>query len=129
MTTWKHWTTALVLTTAFAICFVIAGCETTERDMGITITPSAIVVGDNASISLTASQATEDQTLLLPLDWWVSNPELGTIVASSGYTAVYVSKGVAGVNIIGVRDQRNAKGVASITQEEEEEEEEETSTE
>jgi hypothetical protein len=126
MSTRKHWTTAIVLTTAFAVCFILAGCEKTETDLAISILLSSDTVAGKASITCTATPVdtageTSENPLLLPLEWWVSNPELGTVVADAGYTAVYVSKGTAGGNIIGVRDQRDAEGVVGITHISEEE--------
>lgn len=54
--------------------------------------------------------------IALPLVWRVSNPALGGIAASGGYSAVYESSGVEGQNYVYVEDQFDRQGVAVIVQ-------------
>jgi|GEM_PF-2903987 hypothetical protein len=63
-----------------------------------------------------ASSTNLADRLFLPLEWSVSNPGLGQILASGGYSAVYRSVGGEGVNVVIVRDQAGREGIASVTQ-------------
>ena len=96
----------------------IVGCETTEStDTVITVTSSSSTLeGSLATATLTASTASTNTALALPLVWTVANPALGNIRASAGLTAVYESTGKVGNNIVTVRDQGQAEGIATIVQ-------------
>jgi hypothetical protein len=55
--------------------------------------------------------------LSLPLQWSVSRPELGIIVASGGYAATYMAAdGTTGDNTVLVKDQYEAEGFALVRQ-------------
>jgi len=56
------------------------------------------------------------QDLSLPLVWSVSDPALGQITHSSGYSAAYARTAINGVNNITVRDQYGLDGVATVNQ-------------
>jgi hypothetical protein len=55
-------------------------------------------------------------TLFLPLEWSVSDPSLGTIISSAGFSAVYRSTGKVGDNVVTVRDQGDAAGTTVVVQ-------------
>ena len=98
--------------------FWVAGCESTSTaDSAITVTPSAVTLTDsNRTVMLAASLASSNKVLVLPLNWSVSDPSLGTIKASQGLSAVYESTGHVGNNTVTVRDQASSDGLALITQ-------------
>ena len=89
------------------------GCDSSSSGTNITIEPSSVFLPTEVgSVAFTASGSTN---LLLPLEWSVSNPELGGILRSEGLTAIYGSTGQAGNNAITVRDQGGREGVAVVT--------------
>ena len=94
----------------------IVGCETTTTtDNVITISPASVTLtNDWATATFTASFASTNVALALPLEWSVSDPARGTIRASGGLTAIYEGKNVAGNNVITVRDQGNSSGIAVV---------------
>ena len=115
---------------------LLTGCETTD-DTGaaLTVTPSAPTLSGstgtvrfevgggqttptptNATNSVISSTAAADVDLSLPLVWSVSQPALGRITWSSGRSAIYTRSGGAGVNIVTVRNQYGAEGIATVTQ-------------
>ena len=116
----KHWKYG-----SLAACVVLAivglglvGCEDVHTSgQAITVTPSSQALGASSGETavFTASAAT-NATLFLPLVWSVSNPSLGSISGRGGLSAVYTSTGRTGGNTITVRDQGEAEGVASVTQ-------------
>ena len=55
-----------------------------------------------------------DSQIFLPLEWSVSQPELGIIRSSAGYVAVYESFGGRGQNIVMVHDQVGRAGIAVV---------------
>lgn len=115
----KYGVSGLMVGMALLAVAMVAGmgCETTETtETVITVSPgSATLHGGLATTNLTAS-VSENTTLALPLVWSVSNPALGNIQGSSGLTAVYTSTGRAGNNVVTVRDQGQAEGIATIVQ-------------
>jgi len=105
-----------------AIGFTV-GCEKVRQDKDITITLSSDTISSTGAVTCVASlsvplanTSNTVNTLFLPLEWWVGDPSLGTIAASAGYSAVYVSSTNAGANTISVRDQRGNSGTIGITQ-------------
>jgi hypothetical protein len=72
----------------------------------------------------TGSEPTETYTgsggglraLALPLEWSVSDPNLGSIREATGDRAVYVRTSALGMNVITVKDQYGAEGVATVNQ-------------
>ncbi len=111
------WRLGILVAAVFAVASLV-GCETTETaDSVITVTPaSSTLNGTLATATLTASTASTNMALALPLVWTVANPSLGNIRASTGLTAVYESTGRVGNNIVTVRDQGQAEGMATIVQ-------------
>ena len=103
------------------LCFAalnFAGCEEARGLTGLTITPSVVQMtsGSNSNwVDFVVSNVTSN-SLVLPLQWAVSKPELGYIAHSSGYSARYFRYAVSGDNIVIVRDQYNNEGFALIKQ-------------
>jgi hypothetical protein len=97
----------------FTTGLLLTGCESSTTNTNITINPSSETrsAGDDVHVLLTAAGSTN---LYLPLKWSVSNSELGHIQESAGYSAVYESYGLAGNNVIEVKDQGTAEGVAVV---------------
>jgi len=97
----------------------MAGCEsTTSADSAMTVDPPSVdLTVSNRTQVFTAALTTTNTTLVLPLNWSVSNPALGTIKASQGVTAVYESAGNVGENTVTVRDQTgNSEAMALVRQ-------------
>jgi hypothetical protein len=116
-----------------AIVFVVVfpmlqvGCEEAEGVDGLTISPSAhSLSGDEGRKTFTAYSSGALETtngvgsalsgLALPLVWSVSDSTLGSIVASSGITAIYERTAANGVNTITVIDQYANEGYATVSQ-------------
>ncbi len=114
----------LLLATLAVVAAVNMGCEsteTTESAITVTVEPAGgVLVGRNATATLTASIMIADsnstESLVLPLEWNVSEGSLGAITKSGGLSAVYVSNGREGANTISVKDRIGRKGVAAVTQ-------------
>ena len=118
---------------------LLAGCEAYSSDnREITITPRTVALtndvnwsvtftadvgGGGTNMSLKASSSTnglpvaaDNDRLYYPLEWSVSDPNLGVIVSSTGNSAVYRSfANRAGLNIVTCRDQSEREGLASVT--------------
>lgn len=107
-----------------AVAAVNLGCEsteTTESAITVTVEPvGGVLVGKNATATLTASimiaDSNKTESLVLPLEWNISNGGLGAITKSAGLSAVYVSNGKEGANTISVKDRIGRSGVAAVTQ-------------
>ncbi len=113
--------------TAIVAGLFIAGCETGGDTVGLTIDPSFVDLAANANTNGVVTTNSNVQTftvetnglrlLSLPLTWSVSDPSLGNIAASGGYSASYVINGTnSGDNSITVKDQYGAEGVATVVQ-------------
>ena len=96
----------------------IAGCDaTTTADTVITISPAdTVLTTSNRTAVFTASLASTNRTLVLPLIWTVGDGSLGAIKSSQGLSAVYESTGNLGNNTVIVRDQTYSEGMASVLQ-------------
>lgn len=107
-----------VAVAALLCWWVVAGCESTSTvDSVITVAPTNVVLtASSLTATFTASMASTNRTLALPLVWTVSDGSLGAIQSSQGLTAVYVSTGKLGNNAVTVRDQTYAEGMALVTQ-------------
>ena len=94
----------------------MVGCESTQTtDNVITINPESVTVtNDWATLTFTASMASSNVSLALPLVWSVSDPARGIIRASGGLTAIYEGRNVGGNNTITVRDQGDNSGIAVV---------------
>jgi hypothetical protein len=118
MKTVKEWVVSGVAITVLA-GMAMMGCETTKsEDNVITVTPAnTTLTNDYATVVLTASSASTNGALALPLRWSVSNPERGTVSASGAMMAVYRGNRLNGENMITVRDQGDNEGVAVVFKE------------
>jgi hypothetical protein len=112
---------------AVVVGALIAGCETGGDTVALTVVPNFVDLSSTVSTNSTVTNAitqtfTVDtnglRKLSLPLEWSVSDTNLGIIGASGGYSASYVRTSVSnhGDNAITVQDQYGAKGVATVRQ-------------
>lgn len=105
---------------AIVAVMAIAACDTTKNQnssLSVTSSPTGPLTGAGATATLTLSSVDTNVTLNLPLVWTVSDPNLGGIKSSAGISAVYESRGLAGNNVVTVRDQGEAEGLIVINQE------------
>ncbi len=100
-------TEALILSPTSA-SFAFSNTTVTNTTNGV-----SGVVGDSVVFTVVGGY----RELSLPLAWSVTDPNLGTVASSGGYSAVYKAyEGRHGVNAIRVQDQYAAVGVAQIDQ-------------
>lgn len=121
-----------------------SGCgDDAETDTALSIDPAkSVITGQGTTVFLTVwdpdnavyesipaqrakfgSQDSEttitnglSSQIMLPLEWSVSNPSLGRIYMSRGYSAVYESLGGRGQNIVIVTDAVGREGLAVVEQ-------------
>lgn len=107
------------------VWIVIIGCETRDEVSSevLSIKPSEVVLsGSSNTVTFAVDTMVRDyngisvRSVNLPLRWEVSNTALGDIVAHQGYNAVYARTSQTGVNVITVRDNSGAEGVATVSQ-------------
>jgi len=105
--------TAVVLVIGLAIGSVMTGCEGSGD--ALNVYPVNSGMGTNVTtVSLSVVSSTKE--IVFPLEWSVSNPALGSITSTSGYSAVYTRTAVNGMNNITVRDQNWTEGKATVNQ-------------
>lgn len=121
MKTTKKW--IIGLTTAAILAFLAAGCEDADTGSAMSVTPeTSNLSGQGATVVLTAKLpgtsmvSNRSDQIILPLSWSVSNPSLGGILSSRGYTAVYESNGKDGQNVVIAEDAYGHEGLAVINQ-------------
>lgn len=100
---------------------LLTGCEEAKGAHALTVTPSYIDLRVGMVTNTTSTQTfvvtNGLRELSLPLEWSVSNPELGSINHRGGNSASYITyTGKSGDNTIFVKDQYDAEGVATIRQ-------------
>ena len=89
------------------------GCDQGGGHDELTISPEEQELSYNSeTVRFTVVDGLRE--LSLPLEWTVSNPGLGKIVAHEGTNAIY-RRYAAGVNIVTVMDQYRAEGIAAVT--------------
>jgi hypothetical protein len=89
------------------------GCEEAKGLRGLRIDPSNVTVTPSSNtVVFTVTGVTN--LLALPLAWSVTDPSVGTIIANSGYTALYRSSRRSGQNIVTARDQYGNEGHATV---------------
>lgn len=95
---------------------VFSGCEEATGLQGLTITPNSVTLttGTNTVVFKVTGGVSND--LQLPFMWSVSDSSLGTIIASSGYTATYKRTDNNGENLVTVIDQYDNEGYATVDQ-------------
>lgn len=94
------------------------GCETAEGLEGVNVTPSHVTLPEATNTVTFTVVVTSNSTkqFTLPLTWSVTDPSLGTIVQSSGYTALYERTDKNGQNTVVVRDPYGSEGYAIVEQ-------------
>jgi hypothetical protein len=97
------------------------GCEEAKGTMALTVSPSFVdlsgdLVGGTNGVVQTFTVTAGTRDLSLPLEWRVSNPALGQIAGSGGFSASYQHTGARGDNAILVKDQYGAEGIATVHQ-------------
>ncbi len=98
-----------------AVGLMLSGCEeTTGRALTVTPTTASLTGTSNSVVFAVSTNSLRD--LSLPLEWRVTNPGLGSINSVGGMSAIYQPSGAAGDNIIIVRDQYGAEGMATVNQ-------------
>ena len=98
------------------VAAVMAGCESSsDSGSAIQVEPSNAELIGAGSVVFTAVVST-NFNLILPLEWSVDDPALGSISGNGGVTAVYVGNNRVGANTISVRDQLDRAGVAVVNQ-------------
>ena len=135
---------ALASLAVIGACGWTTGCDRAETDTALAVDPArSTISGTGATVFLTAfdpdqgvytyspepseyraakaswdSEASQtnalNSQLILPLKWQVSNPSLGRIARSAGYSAVYESFGGRGQNYVTVEDQVGREGIAVV---------------
>ena len=118
---------ALLTLCAFALSigFLITGCESGKGLESLFISPESVTLtATNKTVIFTAggeSLSTNDTgvvtSLARPLQWYVSDPALGSITKSSGTQAVYTRTSANGDNTVIVKDQYDNEGFATVRQE------------
>ena len=102
-----------------AVCGIVLllGCEQ-GNPSGLVVSPSSYTLNSTSNtVTFTVVLDTNDTSaLVLPLDWSVSDPSLGNIIVSSGYSATYSRSANNGNNIVTVKDQYDREGSAVVTQ-------------
>ena len=99
-----------------ACAFLSTGCEDSDSTSELSVSPSDVVLSGTSNVVRFTVSSNGLQELSLPLTWSVSSSGLGGFGATEGYSAIYIRKSAAGVNIIGVRDQYGTTGTATVDQ-------------
>ena len=110
---------------ALSLGFLVTGCESGKGLESIFISPESVTLtATNKSQIFTAggeSLLTNDTgvvtSLARPLQWYVSDPALGSITKSSGTQAVYTRTTANGDNTVIVKDQYDNEGFSTVRQE------------
>jgi hypothetical protein len=93
------------------------GCDEAKGLNGLALVPASVTLSTNGqSVVITVTSSYTNGNLALPLVWSVSDPTLGNVTHSSGFSATYVRLNVNGVNTVIARDQYENEGYASIQQ-------------
>ena len=98
----------------------LAGCEQANGLSGVDVEPSSVTLASGSNtveftVVATSSNAAP-KNFDLPIEWRVSDPSLGTIIRSSGFSAVYKRTGKNGDNTVIARDPYDAEGYATVHQ-------------
>lgn len=121
MKTKANW--VVIAITAVLLAFLAAGCEDADTGSAMAIDPATSdLSGSGATVVLTAKSlvavtaSNRSDQIILPVTWSVSNPSLGGIMSSRGYTAVYESNGRPGQNVVFAEDAYGREALAVINQ-------------
>ena len=112
---------SVVAVVGFVIVFSMlqSGCESAEGIDGLTLDPANVTLSTNGqTVVFNVTGGITNEDMALPLEWRVSDPNVGRIVGSSGYSAIYQRTGGAGsVNTITAIDQYKNEGYATVRHE------------
>jgi hypothetical protein len=103
---------AVAVATGFGL---LAGCESADGLQGLTVSPSSVTLSTESNNVVFAVVGVSN-SMALPLEWSVSDGSLGTIIASSGYTATYRRTSKNGNNLVTAKDQYQNEGFATVEQ-------------
>ena len=113
------------LSVLFVVCgiasfsFLQSGCEDATGLDGLTIDPANVTLSTNGqTVVFTVTGGITNRDLALPLEWRVSDGNLGRILSSSGYSATYqrLSGNGASVTVTAI-DQYDNEGYATVRHE------------
>ena len=118
----KRVVSCLSVLSVFALIVFFAGmqsgCEDATGLDGLTIDPSSAIMSTNGqTVVLTVVGGVTNRDLALPLEWRVSDANLGRIISSSGFSATYQRLAGGGVNTITATDQYDNEGYATMRHE------------
>lgn len=99
----------------FCALVLSPGCEEADGLYQLYLDPSNIEL-TYASNSVSLTVVGTSNALALPLEWRVSNPDLGYIAFETGYSALYYRYSDNGDNVVIVKDQYENEGFATIRQ-------------
>lgn len=106
----------MVMAGCLAALVLIPACEDADGTTALTVTPSRAELRAGTNSVVFTVESNNLRELSLPLEWSVDNPGRGEIFGSGGYSAVYRVRSGNGVNIVRVRDQYGAEGIATVEQ-------------
>jgi hypothetical protein len=109
----------LVVAAAAVVGLLIVGCEDGGAANLVNVSPAEVYMSAGTqvfTVADTTNSVSGLRSLSLPIEWSVSNPGLGSIIATDADSAVYSRTASAGVNIIIARDQYDAEGIATVIQ-------------
>lgn len=116
-TNWKN--DVAVLFCVAAVACVLTGCGSDDSDVAVRslalLPGTSTLNAESRTVTLTVSGDTSDSAAL-PLTWTVTTPGLGSISATSGWSAVYTMNEFSGTNIVSVRDSDGNEAFASVSQ-------------
>ena len=112
------------LVCSLLLCLVIGsgvhlftGCEAADGVKGLTISPSTVTITPTSGTAIFTASTSVSNDIAFPLEWSVSNSDLGYIAGSSGNQAVYQGYTFDNVdNVITARDQYGNEGYATVRQ-------------
>ncbi|MDD4869243.1 MAG: hypothetical protein PHR77_01685 [Kiritimatiellae bacterium] len=95
---------------------LLTGCESAEGTEGLQVEPSSITLTPSSNTVTFTAILNVTNALSLPITWSLKDSSLGSIIGSSGSTAIYQRSSRNGDNVITARDQYGNEGFAAINQ-------------
>jgi len=113
----KSFASLLVVAFLGAVALLlVSACETGKGTHALTIEPKEANLLGGTNNLVTFEVVDGLRKLSLPLEWNVSNTDLGQIIHQAGNSATYERKTPHGINSVYVEDQYGASGLASVRQ-------------
>ncbi|MFC1453322.1 hypothetical protein ACFLSJ_08275 [Verrucomicrobiota bacterium] len=111
----RHFWSLGILSLCLIACgLLFSGCEEADGTATLGVDPStASLLADGDTETFTVGSGLRE--LSLPLEWQVTYPGRGRIIRTAGNSAVY-ERIASGANVIVVRDQYDAEGLATVNQ-------------